>query len=343
MTLAASLFAASGAQAQNCGSLATPFGNVIGLFGSAVSRGRGHLVSITAANTAFLTQSTAFVSAPANPQPGQEGGGVWVRGVGGELNLKSSSTVSGTESVPGLHSGTGGTTCATKFHESYGGVQVGSDVARLNLDGWNVHLGTTAGAMWSSGNIVGGSPSAPDRFGRRNRASSIQYDIAISLCRHLCGRDQRQFLRRRAGPLRQLRSQPEQSGINLFGQKDDAHGISVSGSVGYNYQVPNSKWFIEPSAGLIWSRTKVGALNVNTPFGGLRWIFGHRANQRYHLNHRAGRIARRHHRSSRAISSYQPFVAASVWHDFASNITGTYQSCANCLFVRGGPQAIGYR
>ena len=37
---------------------------------------------------------------------------------------------------------------------------------------------------------------------------------------------------------------------------------------------------------------------------------------------------------------YQPFIAASVWHDFASNITGTYQSCANCLFFGGVPASV---
>src|SRR5580658_8557811 len=69
VALAASLFAASGAQAQNCGTIATPFGNAVGLLGSAVGAAAAISSSITAANTAFLTQSTAFVSAPANPQP----------------------------------------------------------------------------------------------------------------------------------------------------------------------------------------------------------------------------------------------------------------------------------
>ena len=41
--------------------------------------------AINTANTAFLSQSTAFVSAPGNPAPNQEGGGVWVRGIGGEV------------------------------------------------------------------------------------------------------------------------------------------------------------------------------------------------------------------------------------------------------------------
>src|SRR5579862_9448217 len=70
VALAASLFAASGAEAQNCGPL-TAFGfNAVGVVGSAVSAGAALSSAITAANTAFLTQSTAFVSAPPNPQPG---------------------------------------------------------------------------------------------------------------------------------------------------------------------------------------------------------------------------------------------------------------------------------
>src|SRR5262245_55066049 len=48
--------------------------------------------AINAANTSFLTQSTAFVSAPPNPRPNQEGAGVWVRGIGGENTIKSTST-----------------------------------------------------------------------------------------------------------------------------------------------------------------------------------------------------------------------------------------------------------
>jgi hypothetical protein len=41
--------------------------------------------AVTAANTAFLTQITAFVSAPGNPPPDSEGAGVWVRNVFGDL------------------------------------------------------------------------------------------------------------------------------------------------------------------------------------------------------------------------------------------------------------------
>jgi opacity protein-like surface antigen len=36
----------------------------------------------------------------------------------------------------------------------------------------------------------------------------------------------------------------------------------------------------------------------------------------------------------------QPFLAASVWHDFAGDITAHYASCPNCIFVGGAPAAL---
>ena len=54
------------------------------------------------ANTMFLTQQgSAFVSAPGDPPPNQPGGGVWGRAVGGQVNLKSTSTSSGAFLIPG--------------------------------------------------------------------------------------------------------------------------------------------------------------------------------------------------------------------------------------------------
>src|ERR1700737_1677416 len=47
-------------------------------------------------NTAFLPQQgSAFVSAPNDPQPNQPGGGVWIRGVGGEVTNRFTSTSNG--------------------------------------------------------------------------------------------------------------------------------------------------------------------------------------------------------------------------------------------------------
>src|SRR6476660_4174621 len=99
--------------------------------------------AINTANTAFLTQSTAFVSAPANPQPNQEGGGVWTRGIGGEITTKSTSTTSNV-AVGGL--GLPGTvTCNNQTKLTFAGAQVGMDTSILNYGGWNLHVGSTVG------------------------------------------------------------------------------------------------------------------------------------------------------------------------------------------------------
>ena len=76
--------ATSGAQAQTCTPFLPPFGGDLSpLYTAGLSAAIAVGSSITAANTAFLTQSTAFVSAPGNPKPDSEGSGLWVRGVGG--------------------------------------------------------------------------------------------------------------------------------------------------------------------------------------------------------------------------------------------------------------------
>jgi len=97
----------SGAFAQtpaNCGApvqTGTPIGNIgtvsfaAGATSSALSSAIGNV------NTAFLTtQGSAFVSAPSNPAPDQPGGGVWARGVGGQVTDKS--TTNGTVTASNL-------------------------------------------------------------------------------------------------------------------------------------------------------------------------------------------------------------------------------------------------
>src|SRR5215471_19971701 len=89
-------FASSSALAQNCPLLPDPFGTGIDqkiLFGGSIAAATAIASTINAANTAFLTHSTAFVSAPANPPPDSQGGGVWIRGVGGESTTKSSEAI----------------------------------------------------------------------------------------------------------------------------------------------------------------------------------------------------------------------------------------------------------
>src|SRR5271165_4151580 len=145
------LFSAPAAQAQ-CTSvgLSTPPPLVTQAAVAAVagvSASVGSLVSsINSANTAFLTQSTAFIGSPVNPQPDQQGGGVWARGVGGHLTTTTTATA-GNINFGGPAAGS--ITCNTRTLEDFAGVQIGTDFARLNVNGWNLHAGSTVGYLGS--------------------------------------------------------------------------------------------------------------------------------------------------------------------------------------------------
>jgi outer membrane autotransporter protein len=332
LAITVSLFAVSGAQAQNCGAGLpinnTDFNNpnLIGVSSAAISAAVAATSNIIAANTAFLTQSTAFVSAPPNPQPGQEGGGVWVRGVGGELTLKSSQSIFGASSNAGTASGG----CNTKFDDTYGGVQVGTDVARLNIDGWNLHLGTTAGAIWSSGSINGGSP-----VGGLAGAPVTQTPFDSTAQSPFVGTyvvaTKGDFFFDALFRYNNYDLDLQSPGNNLFSQKLDAHGVSVSASAGYNYKVPNSSWFVEPSAGLIWSRTTVDPLNVNSVFGP-NAAPGSGTVQINDIHSLIGRLGLRFGTTVESGNIiYQPFAAVSVWHDFDHDITANFQGCPGCF------------
>ena len=96
-------------------------------------------------NTAFLTTTSAFVSAPAGPQPDQQGGGAWNRVIAGTVDVNTTST--GTITLPGGGAGTGTQNCNTTTRQDYWGYQVGRDVSILNGGGTgaNWHFGITAG------------------------------------------------------------------------------------------------------------------------------------------------------------------------------------------------------
>src|SRR5258708_7961887 len=92
---AVGIFASSGAFAQaNCQTVNTSGLSNAGVLGATNSAVSSVLAgTIGNINTAFISQQgSAFVSAPADPGPDQPGGGIWVRGVGGEVTTKSAST-----------------------------------------------------------------------------------------------------------------------------------------------------------------------------------------------------------------------------------------------------------
>lgn len=91
-------------------------------------------------NTAFLSQTSAFIGAPGNPSEGLNGGGVWARGVGGTMDTRTPGNYSFSNV---LSSGSG--SCNTRSFQDYAGFQAGADISRLNINGGNAHFGLLMG------------------------------------------------------------------------------------------------------------------------------------------------------------------------------------------------------
>jgi opacity protein-like surface antigen len=323
--LAVTLFSGSAAQAQctPVGLNTTPLGPVVTQAASMavanVSASVGALVSaINSVDTVFLTQSSAFIGSPPDPQPDQQGGGVWARGVGGHLTYGTTATA-GNISFGGPVSGN--IICDTRTLEDFSGVQLGTDIARLNVNGWNLHGGLTIGYLGS--NVKDGTPDL-------NPPTSFRDSLQIPFVGIYGAASYGGFLV--DGLVRGDFFQNEVSDDNhgLAGQRFDARGISVSGNVAYNQQI-GDKWFVEPSAGIIWSRTYVDSLNVpgtgvlGTPVGpGFvpPWVLT--------VNDIESTLGRLSARVGTTVSFgnvvWQPFVSASVFHEFEGGVTSSLTS-----------------
>jgi opacity protein-like surface antigen len=315
----------SSAQSQCVGeqALSAPTGlnSTVAMAVAGVSASVNALVtSINTTNTAFLTQSSAFIGSPADPQPDQEGGGVWARGVGGHLSTSTTSTT-GNISFGGPVSG--GITCNARTREDFSGVQIGSDFARLNLNGWNLHLGSTVGYLGV--NTQDGTPSGlnpgPPTFDDSLQIPFVGAYFAASYGGFLVD-----------GQVRGDFFENEVSDDNhgLFGQHFNARGVSVTGNVAYNQTLANG-WFVEPSAGMVWSRTNVDQLNVpgtmvlgpsGTGPSGIPippWLLT--------VNDIESALGRLSVRVGTSVTFgnvvWQPFASASLFHDFRGEAVGS--------------------
>ena len=329
-TISSEAFAQTCADAANLhvgvvgrGGFITPMGPV---FSGGASAAGAIISSIEAANSVFLTQSTAFISAPPNPKPNSEGGGVWVRGVGGEVEFKGNSSIN-FNLGPG---NSGSSDCPTKFRQDFGGFQLGQDIAKLNVMGWNLHVGQTAGYIGANGNNVGGGGASAVPFGTTTQIPFVGAYAAAT---------NGGFFADALVRMNWFENSLNSPAINLNDQKLDAHGVSVSGSLGYHWDVPNSTWFFEPSIGAIWSHTSIDPLN--TTAGSV--AAGNIVNGTLQFNSIDSFIGRAGLRFGTTLQSgnvvYQPFVAVSAWHEFGNDIQANYSICMACLGLTGSTGA----
>jgi opacity protein-like surface antigen len=271
--------------------------------------------SIHSANTAFLAQSSAFVSAPPNPAPDQPGGGIWARGVGGHMTFDTTATAGNISFGSPV---AGNVVCNTRTLADFAGLQIGADIARLNVGGWNLHTGSTIGYLGLKSKD--GTPSG------LNPPASFSDSLQIPFAGLYFAASKGGLLI--DGQVRWTFFQNDVSDVNhgMSGQPFDARSVSVTGNIGYNYDLGN-QWFVEPSAGLIWSRTQVDTMNVPGTlvygFGGVPpWTLAVKD-----IDSTLGRLSVRVGTTVAYDNVVlQPFASASVFHEFQGRVTSSLTS-----------------
>jgi len=294
--------------------------------GSSVSA----LVStINSINTAFLTNTSAFVSAPGAPQPDQQGGGVWGRVIGGTAETKTTSTGTIDVSALGLTPDTGSQKCRTTVRQDYVGYQFGHDISILNGGGTgaNWHWGVTAGYFEAktkdktpAGTYTNPNfPTEPFTTPAGTFSAETQIPFAGVYTAFTKGNF---FLDAQIRADFYTNSLSD-SANGLFGQQLNARGLSLTANAGYNIPL-RSGWFIEPSAGLVWSRVEIDPLNVP---GVLQTAppFAPYARGTVTVEDVESFIGRASltvgtNFTSRGVA-WQPYFTASVFNEFAGDIT----------------------
>src|SRR5262249_55702565 len=228
---------------------------------------------------------------------------------------------------------TASSACASRLEQNFFGVQAGTDVARLNSNGWNVHVGLTAGYFESQGRDV--AQSIPPATFPSTQISDLATvgSINSSFRVPFTGGD---VVATKGGFFSDLTVRGElynislnQPAINLNDQQFGARAWTVSAGAGYNFGLQDG-WFVEPSAGVIWSRTQVDPFALGGPVPVP--VSGTLAIQ--DIESLIGRATLRFGRTfTSGDMTWTPFGSASVFREFAPSVTSTFQTCANCAFV----------
>jgi opacity protein-like surface antigen len=286
------LLTASGAWAQCAGSITGP--GIVKPQGQAYSGAVGSLgAALDTLNTSFLGQGDAFVTSPSSQQANFTAGGAWARGIGGELETKSVTIITSSGNA-------GSIICNTTIRETYGGIQVGQDVATVNLNGSgaNIHFGFTGGYLQSNSHDLNGYTTS----------NGMDASFVGGYATLIMGNWYADLLYRR-----DFYQVSETLGsLGIFNQGLAGTGFAYGASLGYKADLA-SGWFIEPSAGIIVSRSAFD--NFNTQFQG-PIPFGQVAFT--DIESTLGRAGLRIGTSLAAGEwAIEPFVALSAWHEFA--------------------------
>jgi Autotransporter beta-domain len=288
------------------------------------SAGASLTTAITTLNTAFLTQTSAFIGAPNNPEVNQLGGGVWIRGVGGQNTVDSVAT--------GVANGA--TLAAdSRSRIDFGGVQAGIDLGRFNLgaSGTDLYIGLTGGVITARDSELDG----PGQYnftvpfvGLYAALTAGAFFIDAQLRGDFYTVDTTNAL------------------VGLSGQSFSGDQITFTSSAGYKFNF--GSFFVEPSAGVIWSSldmNNLGVPGVPAPGGGLPFTIPAGTYAFGTIDSLLGRVGVRVGTTVQSGNIvYQPFATASVWNEFAGDVLSTFTvvlpTCPGKV-VGGGPANCG--
>lgn len=284
---------------------------------------------INAANTTFLNQSTDFLSNPMFPQQGQAVGSVWARGMGGGETLKG--TASSGYALGGAFAGS--TTCSTSTTLSFGGVQIGTDLSSLSYGGWDAHVGSSVGYLGTTAKDSSSAGPANPFGGTLNNNLQIPFAGVYGVATH------GNFFLSGAARFLYIQNSLTDPQDGMFNQHFDARGVAIDGTVGYTYNLPNN-WFIQPTAGFIWSETTVDPFN--TP-GTFALGTGPALPGQVSISDIHSAIVRGGARVGTVIDTgnllLQPYGTASFFHEFEGGASATVNSITS---VAGVPAATGF-
>jgi hypothetical protein len=256
---------------------------------------------LTAVNTGFFQNASAFIAEPPNPGRNQWNGGPWVRFAGGANNISV-----GTSADNPM----GTAQAQAKVHTTYNGFQTGVDLGLANIEGtgWNTHLGVTAGqVLLRTNDLIG-----------LNISSAVSVPF-IGIYGAVTGHNFFADFQVREDLYDLKLTNPV---AFLYGSNLNGRALAVNASAGYRFDLPNS-WFIEPSAAFMYSKLHMNSLRVgidpaNGSYGSL--IFNPFTNALGRFGLRAG--------TAYVVDQYglvlQPFATLSLWREFADNTHTTF-------------------
>ena len=253
---------------------------------------------ITALNTSFFQNASAFIGAPLNPTPNLWYGGVWTRGGGAEMTTETSTSGDGAL-----------TSTNSRFSSSTGGVQFGVDEGLYNINnsGWNAHLGITGGEAWGYSNDesaydVSGSASMPF-FGLYAALTGNGFSGTVQW-RH-----------------NQFDLNLNNFDLGLNNRELGANGNTFSADVAQIFPLANG-FFYQPSAAVFVSDTNVANLAALSAPGSYFTL-----NSLKSTLGRAGvRVGTVYAFSDNLL--VQPYVTGNVWHEFQGGSTEEFWQVA---------------